>query len=63
MSAAIETSSPEAKTEQIRAQFTQLLAKTNKEHPAAKDVRALAGLLEGPMTYPEGSRMFFDECI
>lgn len=33
--------------EQIRAQFPELLAKTNKEHPKQEDIQALSGLLYG----------------
>jgi len=47
MSVAIETSSTDARIEQIRAEFKQLLDKTNKEHPSAKDVQALSDLLSG----------------
>jgi hypothetical protein len=47
MSAAIEATKPDAKAEQIRAKFKQLLDKTNKEHPSAKDVKGLADLLNG----------------
>lgn len=47
MSAAIEKPSTDAKAEQIRAKFKELLAKTNNEHPSTKDVRVLADLLNG----------------
>ena len=33
--------------EQIRAQFADLFAKTNKEHPKQEDIQALSGLLYG----------------
>jgi len=33
--------------EQIRGKFKDLLAKTNKEHPRAEDVKALSDLLSG----------------
>ncbi len=47
MSATLETATTDAKVEQIRANFKQLLDKTNKEHPSAKDVEALSNLLSG----------------
>ena len=34
-------------TQKIRAKFDELLAKTNKEHPAPCDVKALSDLLNG----------------
>lgn len=36
-----------AKAEQIQVKFQALLVKTNKEHPQAKDVKALSDLLVG----------------
>lgn len=47
MSATIETARTGAKAEQIRASFKQLLDKTNKENPSAKDLKGLADLLNG----------------
>ena len=36
-----------AKPDQLRKKFSQLLERTNKEHPRAQDVKALAEMLYG----------------
>ena len=46
MSAGIKSESLE-KAEAIRAEFKDLLARTNKDHPQAGDVKALSDLLNG----------------
>jgi len=46
MSTAVESKSS-VKAEEISAKFKDLLAKTNKEHPRAEDVKALSDVLSG----------------